>query len=84
MLILLPACGSSPPVVTQTELVEVEVCEGQRVPVSGDLTKPVPKQTIPEGITYRELIELLIRDRAGLDQANGQLEAIKELHGGER
>lgn len=81
ILILLPACSSAPRVVTQTELVEVEVCSGKYVPVPDDLTITVPKQEVPVGITYRKLIELLMADRASLEIANGRLEAIRELHG---
>lgn len=78
------ACSSPPRIVTKTELVEVEVCEGEFVPVSDNLTITEPRQDIPKGITWKNLIELLMIDRASLEAANGKLEAIRELHGGER
>lgn len=77
-LILLQACSSQPPVVTQTELVEVEVCTGY-IPIPADLTKSIEKQDIEVGITYRELIQLLMIDRANLEIVNGRLDAIREL-----
>jgi hypothetical protein len=52
--------------------------------VPDDLTITAPKQEIPVGITYRKLIQLLMADRANLEIANGKLETIKGLHGGER
>lgn len=83
LLTLLSACSSNPVPVIQTEYVEVEL-PPKLIPVSDDLTKPVPRQDIPQGITWRKLVELLMKDRASLEVANGQLEAIRERHGGER
>lgn len=81
LLLLLPACSSNPVPVIQTEFVEVEVCSGKYVPIPDDLTitTSTQKQPIPAGITYRELLQLLMVDRANLVIANGKLEAIREL-----
>ena len=84
ILTFLSACSSNPVPVIQTEFIEVEVCEGTRIPVPGELTITEKPKVIPLGISYRELIQLLIEDRASLEVVNGRLEAIKELHGGER
>ena len=84
ILLLLPACASSPPVITKTELVEVEVCEGTRLPVPSDLTITIAPQVVPDDATWRQLIQLLMKDRASLEVVNGRLEAIKELHDAER
>ena len=81
LLISLVACSNQPEVVTRTEFVEIEVCEGEFEPVDGELTKRVPKQVIPQGITWKELIDLLLRDRASLEAVNGKLETIENLHG---
>ena len=81
MLLCLTACASEPRVITRTELVETEVCEGEYRDISPDLVDNVPIQVIPSDATYRQLLELLIVDRSNLKVANARLTAIREIDG---
>jgi PBP1b-binding outer membrane lipoprotein LpoB len=74
----LTACAKER-LVTRTEFVEVEVCEGEFREIPPELVDNVPIQAIPEGITWRQLVELLIMDRSNLKVANGRLNAIRQL-----
>ena len=80
-LLCLTACATEPRVITRTELVEIEVCEGEYRDISPDLVDNIAVQPIPADATYRQLIELLIVDRANLKVANGRLAAIRDLDG---
>lgn len=81
-LILLQACSVKPPII-KTEYVEVP-SPPELIPVPADLTITEPPAVIPADITWRQLIQLLMQDRASLEVVNGRLEAIKELSSGER
>lgn len=82
LLILLSACSSKPPII-KTEVIEVP-SPPELIPVPDDLTITEPVSSPHVGITWRELIELLLQDRAALERANGKLEAIRGLDSGER
>ena len=82
-LLCLTACASEPRIITRTELIEVEVCEGAFREIPPELVDNVPIQAIPAGATWRQLVELLIVDRANLKIANGRLTAIRNLDGNE-
>lgn len=76
LLSLLTACGTEK-VVEKPVPVRVEVVKW--TPVPKDLTRQLPKQAIPDTLTYGQAIELWSRDRGSLDIVNARLRGIQEL-----
>lgn len=70
------ACGTTE-IIEKPVPVEVEVVKW--VPVPKDLTREVPKRSIPTALTYGQAIELWSMDRASLETANARLRAIQGL-----
>jgi hypothetical protein len=58
----------------------VEVVRVERVPVPSDLLALHNPSTIPNELTYGELIQLWSADRGTITILNGQIEAIRSLN----
>lgn len=71
---------------TQTEVVPdpviVEVVKVERVPVPADLMVRRSPVEIPESVTYGQIIQLHLVDRATIETLNSQLQAIEALNDG--
>lgn len=75
-LLTLSACST-------TEIVEkpvpVEVVKTEFVPVPADLVAEIPKNTVPDGLTFADALELWSEDRAIIDTLNARLRGIQGL-----
>ena len=60
--------------------VPVEIIRTEYIPVPGDLLTPLPKATIPNGLTYGQALERWYSDRATIDKLNALLLGIKSLN----
>ena len=75
LLLCLTACGTK--TITKPEIVYLDRVE--YIPVPADLLRTIPRQAIPESLTYGELIEVCSKDRATIGKLNGQLVGISSL-----
>lgn len=76
LTLLLTACATEK-IVPLPVPVEIEVVKW--TPIPDDLTEEIPKQAIPDELTYGEAIDLWSQDRSSLDTVNGRLRGIQEL-----
>ncbi len=72
----LTACGTTRVV---EKPVPVEIVRTERVPVPADLLTPVPRETIPESLSFAQALELWQLDRESVEKLNGRLRAIQAL-----
>ena len=76
LALFLTACATEK-VVERPVVVHTTESKWREIP--SDLTRTLPKQPIPQSLTYGEFIEVCSRDRATIDTLNGQLLGISSL-----